>query len=614
MDSSVKNGSESSFNPKGVYGTVELFAREKKHLYFLVIIASAVYGVMSVAPYYFIWKLAVHIAENFSSPDLDTVVRYALYIGISQIIGIGMNFASLLSSHILAFRIEKNIRKESLKHLVRLPVGFFANEDSGRLRRLIDDNASKTHSLIAHSFPDFTSSLVVPAVLIFMLFTVNIKFGIICILSVLLAFMNMRSFTSEEAKTFMGKYMTAAERLSVSGLEYIRGIPVVKVFNQTVESFQRYYRTIMEYDQDAKNFVNFCRRPMILYTVSLYLPAVVLGPVCIFLINRGGEPLELLNEYLFYVIISLLFNSVLMKVNTISESKNQFEVIMERLKEIFALEPMKVRTGCSESAVSEDSKASEEDFKDEEGIVFDNVYFSYTGDENYVLKNINLKFKKNRTYAIVGGSGSGKTTLVNLIGRFYDVSSGSIRIGGKDIREMTEDELMSQMSIVFQQSSLLQRSIRENIDMDFGASDEEIMKAVRDSNSEDIIGRMEDGLDTVIGTEGTYLSGGEKQRIALARAFLRKRDILLLDEVTAFADPENEEKIGQSIDRLKKGRTTVMIAHRLNTVRDADEIIVLSSGEVEDRGRHEELLERCRTYRELYEEFSKGIEWRAEND
>lgn len=574
---------------------VNLYGQDKKLFYPLSILVSIFSGIVTIAPYYFVWKISMELILA-GHLNIRLIKTYALYIFISQVIGILTSLLSQYFSHILAFRVEKNIRKNAVSHLMKLPIGFFENEDSGRIRRMIDDNASKTHSFIAHIMPDMASAFIIPVLMLALIVLVDIRLGAICLLGIAFAIASMSMIMGPKTKKLMEDYMTTSEKLGISGVEFIRGMPVVKVFNQTVESFQKFYSAIMDYDQKAKFFVNHCRLPMSLYTLALYLPTILIGPITILLIDGVDQPLKLLTDSILYIMITMNLHSSLMKLASLSEAKNQFMVTIQKLDTIFDLEPM---------------KEIEYPQFDETGIVFDQVSYTYPSKDLPAITNINLHFDRNKTYALVGESGSGKSTLLNLIGRFYDIDEGQIRIDGVNIKSLTEDDLMSKLAIVFQENKLLKKSLKDNLCMGHSYSDKQIDQAIETSSCQDILSRMENGLDTMIGQKGTYISGGEAQRISIARAFLKDSPILLLDEATAFADPENENKIQKSLEKLKANKTSIMIAHRLNSIKNVDEIIVMKKGQILDKGDHDYLMNNCDYYADLYNNYSKSIEWRV---
>ena len=580
---------------RSIKGVVKRFAPEKMTFYYITIICGIISGAAAVIPYYLIWKTVSLLFENQHKADIGS---YALYIFITQVIGLISGFLALLASHVMAFRVEKNIRRDMIAHFLKLPIGYFENEDSGRLRRLIDDNASKTHAFIAHTFPDIVAASTVPFLFIILLFTADIRFALLCILGVAVGMCSLMTIMGPKNKVFMKEYMESSERLSINGVEFIRGMPIVKVFNQSVESFQKFYATIKEYDSRAKKFVNICRTPMIIYIVAIYAPTMLLGPLCILLLGSSKAPVALIINSVLYIIISMLLHSVLMRFTTVSEAKNVFGVIVDKLDDIFDTPQMK-----------------QEDFKElkESGIVFENVSFTYNTKTESAVRDLSFRFERGKTYALVGASGSGKSTVLSLIGRFYDINRGGIRIDGKDIRSLKEDKLLSKLAIVFQESRLLKTTLRENIAMGKDLPDNEILRALKLAQCEDILKRFDKGLDTVIGENGNYVSGGEAQRFAIARAFLRESDILLLDEATAFADPENEKAIQISIDKLKEGKTCIMIAHRLNAIKNADCIIAMKEGTIEAFGTHEERMKKSSYYKDLFEDYSRSIQWRVAN-
>lgn len=581
-----------------IKSVVKKYAEEKTVSYYATMITSAIGGCMAILPYYFIWRIVSILIKDGNNVDMEQITLYASYIFITQMVAIITNFSSGIISHYMAFRVEKNIRRDAIKHIMNLPMGFFENEDSGRLRRMIDDNASKTHTFIAHVFPDMASAFVAPILLLIFIIVTDYRFGILCVLSIVMGILSMSTMMGKKSRALMDEYMKSSENMSIDGVEFIRGMPVVKVFNQSVESFQHFYNSIMKYDKEAKFFVNFCRTPMIIYTLCLFAPTILIGPLGMILIGRTSSPLLLLTDSIFYIIISMLLHSTFMRFATISEFVNLFRLAIEKLDSIFAVKPAEI------ADIETNSK---------EGIFFDKVEFTYEGKTVPAVSDFSFHFEKGKSYALVGLSGSGKTTVLSLIGRFYDVQKGSISIDGQDVKSMSEAELMDKLAIVFQENKLMRRTIKENIDMGFNAGDDEIEKAIDDSRSRDILERMDKGIDTMIGEKGTYLSGGEAQRIAIARALLRNREILLLDEATAFADPENEKKIQKSIDNLKIGKTCIMIAHRLSAIKDVDKILVMKKGRLIAEGSHEELMKNCDYYNKLFENYSRSVKWRVAN-
>lgn len=579
---------------------IKQFGGNKAFLMPISLLVSGIGAVAGVLPYYFIWKLISELILHFGDVDQKKIFNLAIIIVASQIVSILLNISAGLISHAIAFRVESNIRRQSVQHILRLPLGYFDRNETGRIRKIIDDNASLTHSFLAHMLPDLANVIVTPITLLALLLTVDIRFFWLCLGGFVVAGVAMSIMMTKEGKNFMVQYMKSLENLNSEGVEYVRGIPVVKVFNQSVRSFKRFYSAIMEYDKYATGFVIYCRKGMLLYALAFHLVTMLIGPLCLALIKGSSDPVGIFINAIFYIIISLLFNTTIMKTLTISETINQFEISVGKIKEILNEKTVEIKDVPK---------------KDEEGIVFDNVRFSYSGSDRNVLDGIDLKFEKGKIYALVGLSGSGKTTLISLISRFYDVTEGAIRIDGRDVRSIPEAELSQKVALVMQENAILKDTLYENITMkDKSKSREEVMRAISESGSEDIVEKLSDGIDTKLGVKGSYLSGGEIQRMAIARAFLKDSSILLLDEATAYADPENEHKIRKAFESLKKDKTTIMIAHRLNTIRDVDEIIVIDNGKIAAKGSHDDLIVNSPEYKKLYEEFAKSIEWRVDND
>ncbi|MDO5695826.1 MAG: ABC transporter ATP-binding protein [Eubacteriales bacterium] len=582
----------------GMKDVLYTYGSDKKYLYYIVIITGLLTGITRVLPYFILYGLIRDIVLHGTTLGIAGILQPVIWLALTQLAGAIMAFISQHTSHVLAFRVERNMRAAGMRHLMKLPIGFIQNEDTGRLRRILDDNASKTHSYLAHNFPDATASMVAPVVLIVSLLVVDIRLGLICLATVGLTLISFKFMFGEKTRNRMMDFGRSAERLNVAGVEYIRGIPVVKVFNQSVESFQKFSEAIDTYDGLARGLVFGWRLPMVAATVSLYLGPVILGPVTLLMMRGAEDPVELMLKGIYYILISFLLYTAVMGLMTVSESKNQFLMAMGGLNEILTLQPQE--------------KKEETKGRDARGIVMENVTFCYPNRTDAVLKNISYHFEYGKSYALVGASGSGKSTLLKLMARLYDVTEGTVYVNGRDVVSMAPEELLQQMAIVFQETSLLKASLRENVTMGCPATDEAIMQALRDACCEDILARMPDGLATFIGTGGTFVSGGEAQRIALARAFLKGSDILLLDEASAYADAENEAMIAESLERLKGGRLTVSIAHRLSSIRDADEIIVLKDGRIEAAGSHEMLMANCDIYRNLYEEYSGSVAWQIE--
>lgn len=566
---------------------------------------AALGAALGVLPYFFVWRLIKQLLISYETLSWTLIGQSAGIIFLTQVAAACLNLYASVLSHKLAFRLEKNLRREQMAHLLDLPPGRFAHTKSGRLRRLIDDNASRTHQLVAHLMPDTAAAFTGPLVLLILILTVDIRFGLLCIGGLILAVFSLSGMMSQGNKERMEKYFIAGEELGATGTEFFRGIPVVKVFNQSVHSMRAFVKSIQDYSDLCLAFSFGSRIPMIFYTVSLCLPTLAVMPLAVRLMGKGDEPLVLLSSCLFYVVVSQLFNGAFMRLMTVTSATKSYELVGERIYEILSEKPLPVISGKAET-ISEQDK----DFD----ISLRGLDFTYPGREEKALSGIDLRFEKGKTYALVGASGSGKSTLIKMIARYYDPDEGAVYLHGRDIRGLTEDELYRHLAIVFQENKLFKASLRDNLCMGRDYSDEQLLEALEKANATDILERFNEGLDTMLGTRGTYLSGGEVQRVAIARAFLKPAEILLLDEATASADLQNEARIYESLERLKEGKTTLMITHRLNNVQHADRIIVMEKGRAAAEGVHDELLETCPQYAALYHEYRRSLDWRIEKE
>lgn len=596
---------QSSKKDFALFSVVKRFGGDKARNMPLCLAVSAVGAALGTLPYFLIWQLMRKLLHNYEQISQSYIVRQALLILLTQVAAAVLNLSASTLSHKLAFRLEKNIRRVQMIHLLNLPAGHFSSVKSGRLRRLVDDNASRTHQLVAHFMPDLAAAVTGPLVLLILILTVDIRFGLITILGLILAFLSLSGMMAQGNKERMGKYFIAGEQLGASGTEFFRGIPVVKVFNQSVHSMRALIKSIEDYSELCLAFSFGSRIPMILYTVSLYLPTLAVLPLAAFLMKDAEDPLMILSSCLFYVVVSQLFNGAFMRLMAVTSATKSYELVGEKIYDVLSLEPLpQLSEAEGKGGLSPEEKAAE--------ICIKNLSYAYPGRDEKALSDINLCFEHGKSYALVGPSGSGKSTLIKLIARYDDPDEGRVYLKGRDIRSMSEDELCQKLSIVFQENRLFKTSFRDNLSMGHEYRDEALQKAMEQANASDILERFEQGLDTMLGTKGTYLSGGEVQRTAIARAFLKPSEILLLDEATASADLQNEAQIYESLERLKSGKTTLMITHRLNNVQKADCIIVLDRGRVVGRGDHETLLASCPTYAELYREYQQALAWRIE--
>lgn len=558
---------------------------------------SAVNGLLSLVPFILLW-LVVRTLLTAEGDLSDTPVwDYALAALVVSVANVLLYFAALMLSHLAAFRIETNMRRKAMQRLMRAPLGYFDSQNTGRMRKIIDEDSGQTHTFVAHLLPDVASCVVAPIGIIVLLFAVDWQLGAAAMIPLVGAIGIMGYMMNPKNNQFQRLYLDAQEKMSSEAVEYVRGIPVVKVFQQTVFSFKRFYDSIVSYRDLVIKCTLVWRTPMSFYMLAVNAFAFFLVPVAIIMIGHGGDTSTIIADVILYVVIAPLIASNLMKAAYLSQDLFMANEAVERLEQLTHIAPLPKH---------DDPKAAETF-----DIRFNNVSFRYEGAEKDAVSHINLTIPEGKTVALVGASGSGKTTIARLIPRFWDVRHGSVTIGGVDVREMNGEELMRNVSFVFQNTRLFKTSLIDNLR--YGNPDatmEEINRAIDLSQSREIIDRLPQGLETVIGAEGTYLSGGEQQRIVLARAILKDAPIVVLDEATAFADPENEHLIRQALAHLTRGKTVLMIAHRLTTVQDADSIAVVDNGEIVERGTHEELLSRKKQYYRMWNEYQQSVSWK----
>ena len=561
------------------------------------VVLSAVNGLLSLVPFIFLW-LVVRTLLTADGNLADTPVwDYAIAAFVVSVANVLLYFAALMLSHLSAFRIETNMRRTAMERLMRVPLGFFDTQNTGRMRKIIDEDSSQTHTFVAHILPDVAGSVVAPIGIIVLLLAVDWQLGIAAMVPIVCAFGIMGYMMNPKNNDFQRMYLDAQEKMSAEAVEYVRGIPVVKVFQQTVFSFKRFHDSIINYRDLVIRYTLLWRTPMSAYTIAINAFAFLLVPTGIILIGHGGETAIIVSDMVLYVLIAPIIAANVMKAMHLSQNLFLANEAVDRLEKLTATPPL------PES--SEPEKAAAFD------VSLRNVSFRYEAAEHDAVSHIDLDIPQGKTVALVGASGSGKTTIARLIPRFWDVREGSLKIGGVDVRHMDKATLMRNVSFVFQNTRLFKTSILENIR--YGNPDatiEQVNRAVDLSQSREIIERLPQGLNTVIGAEGTYLSGGEQQRIVLARAILKDAPIVVLDEATAFADPENEHLIRQAFAHLTRGKTVLMIAHRLTTVQDADNIVVVDKGRIAEQGTHQQLMEQATLYYKMWNEYQKSVAWK----
>ncbi len=561
-------------------------------------ILSALSSVLGLIPYVCVWLAAKNVLEVWPVLDgLSGLAHWgwtAVWTAIGSIV---LYFAALMSTHIAAFRTARNIRHAAMAHVLKLPLGFFTGNQSGRLRKLIDDNAGLTEDLLAHKLPDLAGTLVTPIAAIVMLFLFDWKMGILCLLTMMLALLSMCLMMGGRNAGFFHRYQKEIERMSGEAVEYVRGIPVVKMFQQTVYSFKAFYTAIKDYSDLASQYAMSCRVGQTCFLTFINGAFALLIPAALFLAS-GRVIRTVLVNFIFYALFAPACGQMINRIMYMSEAVMEADEAVGRLDEILSQKPM-----AEPSTMKRPADAA---------ISFDHVTFTYPGSDFPALDDVSFTVRPGQVTALVGPSGGGKTTAASLIPRFWDTDSGIVAIGGVNVRNMDTEGLMKQVAFVFQDTRLFKESLLENIRAARpDASKEEVLAAAHAAQCDDILEKLPQGLDTVVGTKGIYLSGGEQQRIALARAILKDASIIVLDEATAFADPENEHQIQKAFEVLTKNKTVLMIAHRLSTVRDADSIIVLSGGKIVEQGSHESLLALHGTYTAMWEDYQRSAQWKV---
>ena len=569
---------------------------KRKVLLPAAMLLSALSALAGMLPYILIWLIVRELLEHGEITSSGNVVTYAWWAAGMAVASIVLYFAALMSSHLAAFRVESNLRKEAMRQIVRMPLGFFDINTSGRIRKIIDDNAGVTHSFLAHQLPDLAATFLVPLVAAILIFVFDWILGLACIVPVIIAMLVMGFMMNAEGRQFMKSYMTSLEEMNTEAVEYVRGIPVVKVFQQTIYSFKNFHRCIMNYNKMVFGYTRMWEKPMSLYTVIINGFVFFLAPLAILLIGYSGNYASVLLNFFLFVLITPVFSQSIMKSMYLNQALGQASETIGRLENLVAYEHLTVVE--HPQPVKEFS------------IQFEKVSFSYPGANQKAGDDVSFTIPQGNTVALVGASGGGKTTIARLVPRFWEATEGKVLIGGINVREIAPEELMKYISFVFQNTKLFKTSLLENIK--YGNPDatmEEVERAVDMAQCREIINKLPLGLNTKIGTEGTYLSGGEQQRIVLARAILKNAPIIVLDEATAFADPENEHLIQQALKELTKGKTVLMIAHRLSSITDADNILVIDKGKIAEQGTHANLLGKQGIYYHMWNEYQQSVRW-----
>lgn len=568
------------------------YAGQKGYMLYLAMMLSGISGIMVLMPMLYIHKIIKSIILN-KVVDVVMIKQYAVSAALFAAIGLLLYTFALIVSHIFAFEVEDNIIKINVEKMMKKPLGYFLNRESGKIRNVIVDGASQTHSFLAHQLPDMAMSVISPLILLGLFLYFDWRLGVASLIPLIISMGLMATMMTEEMKKERGKYFEDLANLSAETVEYVRGIPVVKTFAQSVESFQRLHSLIIHLKETVMKLTVMYRNKMSLYEAITASTAFFLVPVAILLIGRGEEIRTVLGNSIIYLLLGPTFGMFIMRSTTITQFSFFATTALDNIDNILDYEEL--------------SYGEKQDFS--EGLEFKNVSFSY-GDEK-ILDQVSFRVNQGETVALVGPSGGGKSTIARLAARFYDADSGEVLLGKTNIQEYEKSALMKKIAFVFQGSKLFKMSLKENLLLGkSNASAKEIEDALVSSGSKEIVDTLEKGLETVYGTKGTYFSGGEVQRLAIARAFLKDAKLLILDEATAFADPENEYMIQESFKKLAKNRTTLMIAHRLSTVVNADRILVIDKGKLVEEGTHDELLQKGEVYKKLWEEYQRAVNWK----
>lgn len=577
-------------------------ASDRKGLIFLSALLSSLAAIASFIPYiavYFMIREILNVFPDLVQLDMGRIMNYGWLALAGIVANILLYFLAIFSSHIAAFGTLYDLKVLFADHITKIPMGYHLTIGSGRLRKIMDENIESVEGFIAHQFPDFVASITAPIVMVIILFVVDWRFGLASLAGIILAFIaEFIGFGSGAMKENMGKYQKASEEMNNASVEYVRGMSVVKAFNQTASSFKKLQEAISGYTEWVLKFSLGWQNCMPAFTTIINNIYLILVPVGILIGSNTSNFKEFSMKFIFYLLFVPAIAGVLNKIMYISESFMQIDGNVARMDEILNI-PEMPETANPQKPQGED-------------VVFDHVSFTYTGNnEEKALESVSFAAKQGQITAIVGPSGGGKSTIANLISRFWDVTDGKITIGGVDLRDMAQNDLMRQVSFVFQDIFLFKQSILDNIRMgNRNATEEQVIAAAKAAQCHEFISKLPEGYHTVVGTKGVHLSGGERQRIAIARAIIKDSPIIVLDEATAFSDPENEYLIQKAFEKLMQNKTVIIIAHRLSTIRNADKIIVMEKGQIVESGKHDDLVAAGGRYFQMWNHYTEAINWK----
>ena len=572
-------------------------AGSHKYLLYASWVLSAVSAFIALVPFYYIWKVIRDVLD--AAPDFgqaENLPRNGWMAVLFSVIAVLIYISGLMCSHKGAFRVATNLRLRTMEHIIKLPLGFAESFGSGRLRKIVNESSAATETYLAHQLPDRCNAIATPCGLLILLLVFDWRLGLLSLVPVVLGFLIMMAMTGRRMQEKMKEYQDALDDMSNEAVEYVRGIPVVKTFGQTIFSFKKFKDSIDRYKVWVIAYTKELRTPMMFYTAAVngVFATLIAGGLAF---TRNGVTTEFLLDLIFYIVITPVISVTLTRIMFQSENAMIVNDALQRIDSVLNLKPLE--------------ETEHPGHPKDASVELQNIRFSYDGETD-VLKDISLAIPQGQTVAFVGPSGGGKTTLANLIPRFFDPKSGSVRIGGVNVKDIPKEELMNTVSFVFQNSRLIKATVLENVRMGKpDASREEVLDALHNAQCDDILENLPHGADTVIGTKGVYLSGGEQQRIAIARAMLKNAPVIILDEATAFADPDNETRVQAAFSKLAEGKTVIMIAHRLSTVAGADQIYVICDGRVAERGTSRELMERGGIFSRMWQNYQTSVQWKV---
>lgn len=575
------------------------YAGDHKYFTYASLVLAALSALIALVPFYYIWKIMKEVLEvrpNYS--EAVHIKEYGWMAVAFALIAMVIYIAALMCSHKAAFRVQVNMRTAMMNHIMKLPLGYVESEGTGKIRKIVADSSAATETYLAHNLPDKVVSFATPVGLLAMMMVFDYRLGLISLIPAVIAFALMGTLMmGPKMAEDMKQYQNALETMSAEAVEYVRGVPVVKTFGQTVFSFKRFKNAIDEYEKWTLGYTKNMMLPMVAFTTSAngIFAALIIAA---YVFTGHGVTDKFILNLVFYILITSVLTVTLMKIAFAGESQLMVRDAINRMDGILNMEPL---PEPADGLTPKDTS-----------VELDKVVFSYAGADKNAVDGISLKIASGEHVAFVGPSGGGKTTLASLIARFWDVNSGAVKIGGVNVKDINSETLMNEVSYVFQDSRLLKMSILENIRMGRpDATDAEVMEALKNAQCMDIIEKFPDGVNTVIGSKGVYVSGGEAQRLSIARAFLKNAPILILDEATAFADPDNERQVQKAFETLSKDKTVIMIAHRLSTVTNADRIYVLADGRIAENGTHDELNSANGIYTHMWSEYNKSVKWKV---